>query len=109
MRHWLALLLAVVTQAVFAQQHPPLLAAAARGDAPALQRLLSGGADLETRNEAGETALYLAAEKGRLEAVRLLLERRADPNARTANGETPLALARRRGHESVVKLLARSS
>ena len=66
--------------------------------------LLDHGADPNTRNDAGATALLWAVDEP--ETTRLLLEHGADPNVRSADGVTPLLLAAGRfGSGDVVKLL----
>jgi hypothetical protein len=57
----------------------PLMYAALYGEVDSLRALLDAGAEPNTRNDAGATALMWAVESP--EKVRLLLERRADPNA----------------------------
>jgi hypothetical protein len=58
-------------------------------DPKILQLLLANGADVDGRNERGNTALWSAAIRGQLDKVRVLLRYKADPNAETS-GETPL-------------------
>lgn len=48
--------------------------AAQNGDGTALRRLIAAGADVDSLNRHGQTALMLAAREGHTEAVRLLLE-----------------------------------
>lgn len=82
----------------------PLMYAALYGDTRAINLLLDLGADPNTRNDAGATALHWAVDE--LEATRLLLAHKADPNARSADGLTPLLLAAgRSGSGDVVRLL----
>ncbi|HEX5226324.1 MAG TPA: ankyrin repeat domain-containing protein [Bryobacteraceae bacterium] len=82
----------------------PLMYAALYGDTRAVSELLAQGADPNTRNEAGATALLWAVDDA--EATRILLEHGADPNARSADGLTPLMLAAAHlGSADVVKLL----
>ena len=82
----------------------PLMVAALYGDTRATKLLLDLGADPNTRNDAGATALIWAVDEP--EATRLLLEHGADPNARSADGVTPLLLAASRlGSGDVVTLL----
>jgi signal peptidase I len=57
---------------------PPLHRAARRGDAAAVRRLLSSGADVDSRDGVGSTALMHAAEKQRCAALTELLSAGAD-------------------------------
>jgi len=70
-----------------------LLTAAWSGDIKEVWDLLDKGADINTRNHLGETALHLAAFGGHSETVELLLEKRADINAVDNEGNTALILA----------------
>jgi ankyrin repeat protein len=82
----------------------PLMYAALYGDTRSANLLLQKGADPNTRNDAGATALLWAVDDA--ETTRLLLEHDADPNVRSADGLTPLLLAAARfGSGDVVKLL----
>jgi ankyrin repeat protein len=82
----------------------PLMYAALYGDVDAMRLLLAGGADPNSRNEAGATALMWAVDDR--EKTRLLLERGADANARSDDGRTPLMIAAgRAGNVDVVRLL----
>ena len=69
----------------------PLMYAVLYGDAASVRLLLDRGADPNTRNDAGATALMWAV--GDLETTRLLLDRGADVNARSGDGRTPLFIA----------------
>lgn len=55
--------------------------------------LLVRGADLETRDEVGQTPLIKAASYGRLDTVKLLLERGTQLEARDRGGNTALLAA----------------
>jgi ankyrin repeat protein len=86
--------------------------AARKGDAPAVEKLLDEGVDVNTKFRYGTTALSYACDRGNLEVVRLLLERGADPNVKdTFYGATPLgwasspAQARKPEHAEIVRLL----
>ena len=82
----------------------PLMYAALYGDTASARLLLDMGADPNTSNDAGATALLWAVDD--LEITRMLLERGADPNARSADGRSPLVLAAARaGAVDVVKAL----
>ena len=58
-----------------------LHAAAARGDAAAIDRLIAGGADPDSRDAHRRTPLHVAAHFGRLGAARALVRGGADPRA----------------------------
>jgi ankyrin repeat protein len=68
----------------------PLLKAIRQGDMAAVQQLLKSGADLETRDEYGATALMYAAAFSSPDCVRLLLDAGADINATSNQGSTAL-------------------
>ena len=69
----------------------PLVEAAFRGDMEAVESLLSGGAEIDARNN-GLTALHAAIENEQIEVVRRLLQADADIEA-VCMGCTPLAHA----------------
>jgi ankyrin repeat protein len=56
------------------------------GDHARVQDLLGQGADVEARDEAGESALMQAGLNADVAMMRLLLQHEADPNARNRNG-----------------------
>jgi ankyrin repeat protein len=58
-----------------------------------LNLLLSKGANVEARDEQGETPLIAAASHGGTNAVKMFLERGANPNARDNTGVTALIAA----------------
>ena len=82
----------------------PLMYAALYGDADAVRLLLAAGANPNTANESGGTALMYALDNA--EQTRVLLDAGADPNARSGEGRTALLIAvGRTGSYPVVKLL----
>jgi ankyrin repeat protein len=60
--------------------------------------LLDRQADLQAKNEEGQTALHLAAATGQPKLTRFLIERGADPQAKDFDGQTPLYYARKNHH-----------
>jgi ankyrin repeat protein len=85
-----------------------LLFAGAANRVDAIEALLAGGVDVNTRYWAGYTALHAAAVMGHAEAVALLLRRGADPALREEKyGDTPADKARWRRYPEVVALLER--
>jgi Ankyrin repeats (3 copies) len=84
------------------------LAIACRNNCGTVARaLIAAGANLEAKNDLGETPLALACKHGHLDSVRILVNAGADINAKDNNGKTPLALAieGQRENEEVVKVL----
>jgi len=79
--------------------------AAALGSEKVLELLLDKGADLETRDQDGDTALTNAAMEGQEKIVKLLLERGANINARNGSGNSALIFAIRRAHEEIAQIL----
>ncbi len=77
---------------------------AERGDAPALERLLEGGADVNAAAADGTTALHWAARADRLETVRVLLAAGANASAEDRYGVTPLQLAAMNGNAEMIEL-----
>ena len=86
----------------------PMADAAERGDTALVRSLLSRGADVDTPQGDGMTALHWAAMRGDGELAALLLGAGANVKAATRIGAyTPLYLAARHGHGPVVgRLLA---
>jgi len=69
----------------------PLHFALWHGEPKVALALIEAGADPNSRDHEGRTALIVAANAGRAEVVRALLAKGADPNAAsTSDGETPL-------------------
>jgi len=66
------------------------------------------GANLETRDEAGNTPLLIAAQHGNHRLIHHLVEYGADVNARNQAGESALDLVRRQDLPEVEKFLLRN-
>jgi ankyrin repeat protein len=67
--------------------------------------LLHKGADVEAKNEFGETSLLLAAKGGHDAIVKLLLNKGAKVKVVDREGRRSLSLAAEQGHEATVELL----
>ncbi|KAJ5444483.1 uncharacterized protein N7458_008355 [Penicillium daleae] len=65
---------------------------------------LDKGADVDTTNDAGETALMVAVSFGHKDIVELLLQYGADIERRSDNGDTALGAAALRGREDIVRI-----
>jgi ankyrin repeat protein len=90
----------------------PLHLAAFFGQRPAVERLLTAGAELDavSRNALLNTPLHAAVAGGHVEVSLLLIESAADVNAVDAGGHTPLHIAAEAGYVPVAKaLLARGA
>jgi ankyrin repeat protein len=69
---------------------------------------VAGGADLEARQEDGDSPLHDAASQGHPEIAEVLIDAGADVNAPNAANAGPLHVAALAGHEAVVDLLLAS-
>lgn len=83
-----------------------LLQAARGGHAETVRSILAAGrADVNGRDESGDTPLIIAARAGHDDVVRALLVARADPNVKNDGNQTALSSAAAGGHDEVVRLL----
>ena len=81
-----------------------LLDACKNGNIDLVKKMLSYGADVNAKNNNGNTPLHLASRKGHTEIVKLLLEHGADANVKNNDGETAFDWASYEGHTEIVKL-----
>ncbi|MEQ1760016.1 MAG: ankyrin repeat domain-containing protein [Vicinamibacterales bacterium] len=86
--------------------HPDWKAAASTGDTARLQELLESGADINARDDHGQTAVMIAARDGRTPTVRFLIEKGADLNATAKFNLSALMLAVINGRDAIVGILA---
>jgi ankyrin repeat protein len=77
-----------------------LAVAAMMGNTAEVQRFLKEGANVNAKDDHGQTALILAVELGRLEVVKLLLDEGADVNL-----GKPLMYAADKGNVEIARLL----
>ena len=88
---------------------PPLHAAAQQGDVDAVRRLLGEGADVDSRDQHGITALHRSVGMGQTAVVKALLEAGADVNAEEpGGGRRPLHAAAVRGQAEAAALLLKA-
>src|SRR5262245_25867536 len=79
-----------------------------QGSVEELRRLLTDGADIDARDDHGQTALMLAAADGDAPVVEWLVGLGADLNRTAKYGLSALMLAVVNGHVDVVRLLVRA-
>ncbi|WPH00121.1 Hypothetical protein R9X50_00294400 [Acrodontium crateriforme] len=84
-----------------------LMYAVEKGDENTVNKLLDPdvGADINTTNKRGFTALHLAAGLGRPEMVRCLLQHDADLHAKDPRGETPIVKAIKEDQTTIIQIL----
>ena len=67
--------------------------------------LIEYGANLNSQNKDGLTALMLASESGRYNTAKMLLDNGADTSIKDKSGENVLDHARKFGHDHIIALL----
>lgn len=100
---YLFLAVPILLAAAPADQGRRLLEAIHNGDTQAVRAALKAGADANTRDELGSTALMQATAYAPIECVQALLDAGADVNAASNAGFTPLMWAA--SHPAKLKLL----
>ena len=88
------------------QEPSPLMAAALGGQCEVVKLLLERGANIETKDEYGNTPLIKAAATGQVDVIKLLLAQGANVNARNVHRKTTIEKAAWWGHADAVKALA---
>jgi ankyrin repeat protein len=84
---------------------PDWLEATASGDCSRVSTLLNEGADINSLDRHGQTALMNGATRGDTELVRLLAAKGADLNRTAKYHLTALMLAVINGHREIVQIL----
>jgi ankyrin repeat protein len=75
------------------------------GHETVVEALLDSGAEIESKDENGQTPLLLAANDGHETVVKVLIEANAETESKDKDGQTPLSRAAEKGHETIVKML----
>jgi len=76
-----------------------------RGNLAWTYRLIAMGADVNVRNDAGQTPLMLAAEKGYADMVQVLIQHSANPKLVNNQGESALTIALMKGYTRIAESL----
>jgi len=82
-----------------------LLRAAAAGDVAEVKQCLNSGADVNVKDDKGQTPLVLASASGHTAIASILLDKRADPNLQSNDGLTALMNASHKNYTDLVRLL----
>ena len=85
-----------------------MLEEVAKGDIGMARRWIEAGADVDTKDAKGRTALMHAARVGQRELAELLLDNKADVNATDNVGQTPLMYAAGWRHLASLKALLKA-
>ena len=88
------------------QSEPVLNQSVISGNIEIVQTLLDAGADLNSPDALGNTALHIAAAKNDVEIVKMLIKAGADTKIRRVLDETPLETARNSGSTEAEQILA---
>ncbi|KAA0162207.1 hypothetical protein FNF28_04810 [Cafeteria roenbergensis] len=83
----------------------PFAIAALSERLPLMRLLLEHGADLEAKDQSGQTALIMSAANGKADVTALLLEHGADLEAKDQSGQTALIMSAANGKADVMALL----
>ena len=76
-----------------------------RGNLAWTYRLIAMGADVNVRNETGQTPLMLATEKGYADMVQVLIQHGANPKLVNNQGESALTIALMKGYTRIAESL----
>ena len=76
-----------------------------RGNLAWTYRLIAMGADVNVRNEAGQTPLMFATEKGYADMVQVLIQNGANPKLVNNQGESALTIALMKGYTRIAESL----
>ena len=82
-----------------------MLIMAEKGDKKTIEELLHVGADINSNNDKGITALMYASQEGHKDIVELLLQKGADITLKNHEGKTALDIAKDKGFTEIVTLL----
>ncbi len=95
----------IAASMVYPNVNENLLTGARNGKIETVKAALKARADINVKDNEGNTALILASSFGHIEIVKFLIQAGADVNVRVPVGFTALMLASLKGHTEIVKLL----
>ena len=101
----MAALVATISSAVAWAENPPLLETARHQNAEAVELLLASGADPDTRQNDGATALHWAAYQEDADMLAALVQAGANVNITNRLGASPLYLAAKNGNAELIEKL----
>jgi len=101
----LVLCSALFLNACSREYNTELMNAAKGGNKPAVENVLTRGADVNEKSNKGKTALMFAASEGHVHVVHSLIEHGAKVDVADNYGTTALIVASTAGHDEVVALL----
>ena len=78
------------------------------GELSKVQDCISGGSNVNAKDDKGNTPLMFASAIGHQSIVKTLLQAGADVRAKTNDGWTPLMIASHMGHQSVIEVLRKA-
>jgi ankyrin repeat protein len=93
------------TLSVYSDRTKQFLEAAEKGRISLMLDFLKHGADVNDKDNDGETALHKAVAGGHRSAVVALLTHGADMGEKDSKGRTPLMVAAENGHAEIVQIL----
>jgi len=105
MKHLLLTTIAAVVLVGCRNPDGALIQATYDGNIAAVKQALNDGADVEAKDDDGDTPLHVAALNGYKEVAEILIAKSADVNAMSRGGRTPLHIAAWLGHRETVKTL----
>src|SRR4051794_25201680 len=96
-------LVALAARASNDEPRGDLVAAAARGDAETVRRLLADGADVDTRDEQGRTAVTAAALGDHVDTARVLVDAGADVDLQDDDRNNALLVCGETGNVAMLR------
>lgn len=84
---------------------PLLIHARRRCDRDVMKMLINAGADINARNDDGNTVLHYVLDKGNCELARLLIKKGADYKVYNKKGVTPVSIAVEKGYSVVLEVM----